>query len=70
MATVQMPPGVPVSTMGVGKSGAVNAAILAVEILALSDPSLAEKLVDYKAKLEVAVAEKSKKVASEIGPKP
>jgi 5-(carboxyamino)imidazole ribonucleotide mutase len=56
--------------MGVGKSGAVNAAILAVEILALSDPSLAEKLVDYKAKLEVAVAEKSKKVASEIGPKP
>jgi phosphoribosylaminoimidazole carboxylase PurE protein len=70
MSTVQMPPGVPVSTMGVGKSGAINAAILAVEILALSDPGLAEKLVDYKAKLEVAVAEKSKKVASEIGPKP
>jgi phosphoribosylaminoimidazole carboxylase PurE protein len=69
MATVQMPPGVPVSTMGVGKSGAINAAILAVQILALSDPALAEKLVDYKAKLEVAVAEKSKKVASEIGPK-
>ena len=70
MSTVQMPPGVPVSTMGIGKSGAINAAILAVEILALSDPGLAEKLVDYKAKLEVAVAEKSKKVASEIGPKP
>jgi len=70
MSTVQMPPGVPVSTMGVGKSGAINAAILAVEILALSDPGLAEKLVAYKAKLEVAVAEKSKKVASEIGPKP
>jgi phosphoribosylaminoimidazole carboxylase PurE protein len=70
MSTVQMPPGVPVSTMGVGKSGAINAAILAVEILALSDPGLAERLVDYKAKLEVAVAEKSKKVASEIGPKP
>jgi phosphoribosylaminoimidazole carboxylase PurE protein len=69
MATVQMPPGVPVSTMGVGKSGAINAAILAVEILALSDSGLAEKLVDYKAKLEVAVADKSKKVASEIGPK-
>ena len=69
MATVQMPPGVPVSTMGVGKSGATNAAILAVEILALSDAGLAEKLVDYKAKLEVTVAEKSKKVASEIGPK-
>ena len=69
MATVQMPPGVPVSTMGVGKSGAINAAILAVEILALSDPGLAQKLIDYKAKLEVTVAEKSAKVASEIGPK-
>ena len=69
LATVQMPPGVPVSTMGVGKSGAINAAILAVEILALSDEVLAQKLVDYKAKLEVTVAEKSRKVASEIGPK-
>lgn len=69
LATVQMPPGVPVSTMGVGKSGAVNAAILAVEILALSDNDLAQKLIDYKAKLEVTVAEKSQKVASEIGPK-
>ena len=68
MATVQMPPGVPVSTMGVGKSGATNAGILAVEILALSDAGLAEKLVEYKAKLEVTVAEKSKKVASEFGP--
>src|SRR5499427_8560183 len=45
MATVQMPPGVPVSTMGVGKSGATNAGILAVEILALSDNVLAQKLV-------------------------
>ena len=70
MATVQMPPGVPVSTMGVGKSGATNAGILAVEILALSDAGLAEKLVEYKAKLEVTVAEKSKKVASEFGPQP
>jgi len=69
LATVQMPPGVPVSTMGVGKSGAINAAILAVEILALSDSGLAQKLVDYKAKLEITVAEKSQKVASEIGPK-
>ena len=69
MATVQMPPGVPVSTMGVGKSGAVNAGILAVEILALSDEELVQKLVDYKARLEVTVAEKSRKVAAEIGPK-
>ena len=69
MATVQMPPGVPVSTMGVGKSGAINAAILAVEILALSDSGLAEKLVEYKAKLEVTVAEKSTKVSAEFGPR-
>jgi phosphoribosylaminoimidazole carboxylase PurE protein len=67
MATVQMPPGVPVATMGVGKSGATNAAMLAVEILALSNDSLTQRLVDYKAKLEQAVAEKSKKVAAELG---
>src|SRR4029434_4303097 len=70
LATVQMPPGVPVATMGVGKSGATNAAILAVQILALTEATLYKKLVDYKANLEVIVAEKSKKVASEIGPRP
>ena len=69
MATVQMPPGVPVSTMGVGKSGAINAAILAVEVLALTDEELAQKLLNYKASLETSVAEKSKKVSAEIGPK-
>ena len=67
MATVQMPPGVPVSTMGVGKSGATNAGILAVQILALADDKLASKLTDYKARLEVTVAEKSKKVSAELG---
>jgi phosphoribosylaminoimidazole carboxylase PurE protein len=69
MSTVQMPPGVPVSTMGVGKSGAINAGILAVEILALSDHTLATKLLEHKANLEKTVAEKSKKVASELGAK-
>jgi phosphoribosylaminoimidazole carboxylase PurE protein len=67
MATVQMPPGVPVSTMGVGKSGATNAGILAVQIIALADDALATKLTEYKAKLEVTVAEKSKKVSAELG---
>jgi phosphoribosylcarboxyaminoimidazole (NCAIR) mutase len=43
-----MPPGVPVATMGIGKAGAKNAALLAVQILALSDPGLQEKLVAYK----------------------
>ena len=61
-STVQMPPGVPVATMGVGKSGATNAGIFAVQVLALSDDRLSEKLTIYKAQLEKSVAEKSKKV--------
>lgn len=62
LSTVQMPPGVPVATMGVGKSGATNAGIFAVQILALGDSRLAAKLIEYKDQLEKAVAEKSKKV--------
>src|SRR5215467_7633769 len=62
LSTVQMPPGVPVATMGVGKSGATNAAIFAIEVLALAEERLAVKLTEYKAGLEQAVAEKSKKV--------
>ena len=62
LSTVQMPPGVPVATMGVGKSGATNAGILSVQILALADEQLAAKLIDYKAQLEKTVAEKSKRV--------
>jgi len=45
-ATVQMPRGIPVATVGV--DGALNAALLAVEILAVRDPSLATKLADYR----------------------
>lgn len=48
LSTLQMPPGVPVATVAIGKSGAKNAAILAVQILALSDGGLAEKLADFK----------------------
>jgi phosphoribosylaminoimidazole carboxylase PurE protein len=62
LSTVQMPPGVPVATMGVGKSGATNAGIFAVQLLALSDQKLAAKLVEYKDQLERTVAEKSKKI--------
>ena len=54
LATVQMPPGIPVATMAIGKPGAVNAAILAAQVLALSDETLARKLTEYRA----AVAEK------------
>ena len=49
LATVQMPKGVPVATMSVGKHGAINAAILSAEILALNDESLKQKLVEFKA---------------------
>lgn len=50
-STVQMPPGVPVATVAIGTPGAKNAAILAVQILALSDPGLAAKLVELKDRL-------------------
>jgi phosphoribosylaminoimidazole carboxylase PurE protein len=48
LSTVQMPLGVPVATMAIGNAGAVNAAIFAVQILALSDEKLAAKLVDFR----------------------
>jgi len=50
-STVQMPPGVPVATVAIGAPGAKNAAILAVQILALSDPGLQLMLEDLKARL-------------------
>ncbi len=52
LATVQMPPGIPVATMGIGKAGAKNAALLAIEILALSDQSLRDRLEDFRKKQE------------------
>ena len=57
LSTVQMPAGVPVATVAIGRSGAVNAAILAAEILALADAGLRKKLVAYKARLADRVAE-------------
>lgn len=51
LSTVQMPSGVPVATVAIGETGAANAAILAAEILALADPSLADKLRRYRKQL-------------------
>jgi phosphoribosylaminoimidazole carboxylase PurE protein len=62
LSTVQMPPGVPVATMGVGASGAANAGLFAIQILAVNDEKLTEKLTEYKEHLEKSVAEKSRKV--------
>ena len=54
---VQMPPGVPVGTLAIGKSGAINAALLAASVLALSDAKLAKRLEAWRRKQTEAVAE-------------
>jgi 5-(carboxyamino)imidazole ribonucleotide mutase len=58
-ATVQMPAGIPVATMAIGKAGATNAAIFAIEILALADEALLGKLQEHKRKLAEGVEQKS-----------
>jgi phosphoribosylamine--glycine ligase len=62
LSTAQMPPGVPVATMGIGKAGARNAGILAVQILAVADPALAERLTAFKAALAAQVIEQSRAI--------
>jgi phosphoribosylaminoimidazole carboxylase PurE protein len=57
-STIQMPPGVPVATMAIGKAGAKNAAVLAAQILALTDKNLREKLAEFKKAQEKKVIEK------------
>ena len=59
LSTVQMPAGVPVATVAVGKAGARNAAILAAQILAVADRKLQERLEQYKEELAEKVAEKA-----------
>jgi len=62
LSTVQMPPGVPVATMGIGKAGAKNGAILAAQILALSDERLATRLVGFKEEMAREVEEKAERL--------
>jgi 5-(carboxyamino)imidazole ribonucleotide mutase len=57
LSIVQMPAGIPVATLAVGMPGAKNAGLLAAQILALSDPALAERLVAWREKLTESVAE-------------
>lgn len=59
LSIAQMPKGVPVGTLAIGESGAANAALLAAAILALSDPALAGRLDDYRARQTEAVLETS-----------
>jgi len=62
LAMEQMPPGVPVATMGIGTPGAKNAALLAVEILALADEGLAKKLDQYRTDMRRAVTEEDESI--------
>jgi phosphoribosylamine--glycine ligase len=62
LATVQMPPGIPVATMAIGKSGARNAGILAAQIIAISDPEVGKKLTRFKQEMARQVEIKAKKV--------
>jgi phosphoribosylamine--glycine ligase len=66
LSTVQMPPGIPVATVAVGKPGATNAGILAAQILALSDPALSAKLDAYKQEMADKVEQKAKKIEDEV----
>jgi phosphoribosylamine--glycine ligase len=70
LSTVQMPGGVPVATMAIGKSGATNAAILAAQILAISDPALRRRLQVFKERMAVKVLEKNRALKSRgVSPK-
>jgi 5-(carboxyamino)imidazole ribonucleotide mutase len=60
LSIVQMPGGIPVGTLAIGKAGAINAALLAAAVLALSDDDLAERLDAWRARLSAAVAERPK----------
>jgi 5-(carboxyamino)imidazole ribonucleotide mutase len=64
LSTVQMPGGIPVATVAIGKAGAVNAAILAVQILALHDTALRRRLKEHKASLKDKVVDGDRRVQS------
>jgi 5-(carboxyamino)imidazole ribonucleotide mutase len=66
LATVQMPAGIPVATVAIGKPGATNAGILAAQILGVADSAIAQKLHAHKEKLAKGVEEKSKKLKDSL----
>ena len=67
LSTVQMPSGIPVATVAIGKAGAINAGILAVQILALKSTELEAKLAKHKEKLSHSVAEKNENLKKGLG---
>ena len=64
LSTVQMPPGVPVATVSIGKPGATNAAVLAAQILGVGDPGVAKRLESYKQSLADKVEQAAQKLRS------
>ncbi|MEN8255361.1 MAG: 5-(carboxyamino)imidazole ribonucleotide mutase [Verrucomicrobiota bacterium] len=66
LSTVQMPKGVPVATVAIGKAGAINAAILAVQIMALSDATLKRKLAAYKRNMAKQVLKADAELQAEL----
>ena len=60
LSTAQMPPGIPVATVAIGKAGAKNSAILAIQMLSISDENMADKFSKYRANLTNEVLEKNK----------
>lgn len=67
LSTVQMPGGIPVATVAIGRSGARNAALLAVQILALMDPRLKQRLREERTRMAAEVAAKDRRVRRAAG---
>jgi len=62
LATVQMPAGIPVATMAIGKAGAANAGIFAAQIIARKDPKIAARLIEFKKEMAAGVEDKDRKL--------
>lgn len=67
LATVQMPGGIPVATLAVGKAGAKNAGYLAAQILALNDPALSEQLWQDRAQNQAKIQAQNERLQAELG---
>ena len=65
LATVQMPAGIPVATMAIGKAGAANAGIFAAQIVGRKDPRVAAKLIQFKKEMAAGVEARDRKLQSE-----
>ena len=66
LATVQMPPGVPVATVGIGQAGAKNAALLAAQIIARHDPEVDAAIARFKASLAAQVDQKNEALRARL----